>query len=251
MPVRFWVGLLLPFFLLPVSRADSPALAAHRLGQQALDADKLEQALAHFQTSLKLDPKHTQSHLSIAATYLALERDREAVTHLAEYVRAKPTHFLVRIPFAEVLTRLEDFAGAKLQLEKFLADIQEHPKIADDHLVSCHTKLMELAERQHDEYSERLQRGMGLYRLALKRGEVGDEKAMALCEELLCKSAAELTMAQLQRPEEARPCWYLYLVWYRLGQQSPAMRWLRKAERLAGLSYLTPNERRTLHDCSR
>ena len=65
-------------------------------------------------------------------------------------------------------------------------------------------------------------------------------------EALLCKAAAELGLARMKRPSEARPCWYLHEVWSRLAQQHPAARWLRAAEAAAPFSYLTPAEQRDL-----
>ena len=77
--------------------------------------------------------------------------------------------------------------------------------------------------------------------------ELGGNGAHRLAEELLCKAAAELTLARMYRPGEARPCWYLHGVWARLGQRQPAGRYYWAAEQLAGLSYLTPAEVRELH----
>ena len=65
-------------------------------------------------------------------------------------------------------------------------------------------------------------------------------------EGLLCKAAGELTLARLERPDEARPCWYLYEVWSHLAQRQSALRWLREADAAAPFSYLTPNEQRRL-----
>ncbi len=67
-----------------------------------------------------------------------------------------------------------------------------------------------------------------------------------MAEELLCKAAAELTLARMSRPSQVRPCWYLYSVWISLAQRQPAMRWLRVAERSGPISDLTPNERREM-----
>ena len=62
-------------------------------------------------------------------------------------------------------------------------------------------------------------------------------------ESLLCKAAGELILARRERPDEARPCWYLFEVWSQLAQRQPAARWLRAAEDAAPFSYLTPAER--------
>jgi tetratricopeptide (TPR) repeat protein len=220
---------------------------ALQLGQSALDRDRFEEAIAHFQHCLKLNPALSEAHLSLAAAHLALGQDREAIAQMGAYLVAKPDHFLVRMPYAEVLVRLNKYSEASAQLELFIAAVQDNPRLAEDQLVASHTRRMEVATRQGDEYAEHLHRGIGLYHLATKRAELGGEGAPRLAEELLCKAAGELTVASLLRPEEARPAWYLHGVWRRLGQRHPAERSLIAACRAAGLSYLTPAEYRQLH----
>jgi tetratricopeptide (TPR) repeat protein len=233
--------------LLGPAAEPTPAEKAFHLGQKALEGDRFDEAVGQFELCLRLDPAHAQAHLSLAAAHLALGEDRLAAPHLGDYLAARPDHFLVRMPYAELLARLERLAEAGHQLERFVEQAQEFPRIADDHLIACHTRLMEIAAGLGDEYAERLHRGIGLYLLALKRAELGGAGAPAAAEELLCKAAGELTLARLERPGEARPCWYLHGVWERLGQRQPAERSLRAAERHAGLSYLTPAELRRLH----
>ena len=242
-------ALLLALVLVaPAESAPLPAaLQVWQKGQTALDADRLDEAVGQFQLALRLDPTFVRARLSLAAAHLSLGHDREAIPHLAAYLRARPEHFLVRMPYAEVLTRLERYTEARVQLERFVADVQENPRLADDHLLACHTRLMELAERVGDEYGERLHRGIGLHLLAVKRLQLGGPKAKALGEEFLCKSAGELTLARMIQPTEARPWWYLHLVWSRLGQSHPAQRSLNAAEACLGFDQLTPAERRDLH----
>jgi tetratricopeptide (TPR) repeat protein len=225
----------------------SPALQAWHKGQEALDADRLDEAVGQFRLTLRLDPGFVRARLSLAAAHLALGQDREAIPQLAAYLRARPEHFLVRMPYAEVLSRLERHAEARVQLERFVVAVQDNPRLADDHLLACHTRLMEIAERLGDEYGERLHRGIGLHLLAAKRLQIGGPTSKALAEELLCKSAGELTLARLLEPSEARPWWYLHLVWTRLGQSHPAQRSLYAAEACLGIDQLTPAERRDMH----
>lgn len=225
----------------------TPAQKALQLGQAAMDRDRFDEAIGQFQISLRLDPKLFEAHLSLAAAHLALGQDRLAAPHLGAYLDARPSHFLARMPYAELLAKLERFAEARAQLDRFIADVQDHPRVADEHLIASHTRLMEIATRVGDEYTERLHRGIGLYLLAVKRRELGGAEATRLAEELLCKSAGELTMARLRRPHEARPSYYLHDVWRTLGQRQPAERSLREAESHAGLSSLTPAETRRLH----
>lgn len=218
-----------------------------QLGQLAMERDRFEDAVKHFQATLRKDPKLASAHLSLAAAYLAQGRDAEAVPQLAQYLEARPDHFLVRMPYAEVLARLDRHAEAATQLEAFVAAVQDYPRLADEQLISCHTRLMELASKDGDDYGERLHRGIGLYLLAQKRADLGGLTSTRIAEELFCKAAGELTLARLQRPDEARPFWYLHGVWQQLGQRQPAERCLTAAGRNAGLSYLTPAEFRGLY----
>jgi hypothetical protein len=106
---------------------------------------------------------------------------------------------------------------------------------------------MEIAAQAADEYGEHLHRGIGLLLLARKTCALQDDEAELPTESLLCKAAAELTLAQQERPGEARPNLYLYEVWWQLGQKHPALRQLHEAVASAPFSYLTPAEQRDLH----
>jgi predicted Zn-dependent protease len=238
---------LLPNFATAAPPEVSPAHKAMVQGELAMERDRFEEAIGHFQVSLRLDPNLVQNHLSIAAAHLALGRQEEALPPLAAYLAARPHHFLIRWHYAEVLLAADHHDEARIQLDRFVAEAQEHPRIAEDQLVACHTRLMEIAEHQGDDYGERLHRGIGLYLLAKKRAELGDGGSRRQAEELLCKAAAELTLARLHKPKQARPCWYLYGVWTCLGQRQPASRWLRAAERSGPMNDLTPAEQRELH----
>ncbi|HVS38690.1 MAG TPA: hypothetical protein VMS17_24250, partial [Gemmataceae bacterium] len=91
-----------------------------------------------------------------------------------------------------------------------------------------------------------LHRGIGLYLLARQQAALPEDECGYPPESLLCKAAGELILASRERPDEARPCWYLFAVWSQLAQRQPAARWLRQAEAGSPFSYLTPAERRGL-----
>jgi tetratricopeptide (TPR) repeat protein len=223
-----------------------PALRAWQDGQRAMVAGRTDDAITRFQESLRLDPRLARNHLSLAAAYLAQGRDEQAAPHLARYLDAQPEHLVVRAHYADLLLRLNRPRGAREQFERFVADVQDHDSLARQHLVHCHSKLMEIAEAEEDAYGEHLHRGIGLYHLACRRAELQEEGGPLTVEGLLCKAAAELTLARMERPEEARPYWYLYEVWTCLGQRHPAARCLRTAASTAALSFLTPAEQRAL-----
>ena len=242
------VGVLLAGLLaVPLTAAEPPS--AQRLWEQGQDAmrdGRTDVAVGFYERSLALDPKLVNNHLSLAAAYIDKGEDEKALPHLAQYIAAKPNHVAVRAHYAELLFRLREYQDAAAQYDRFDADLQEHEGTAQQELIHCHSRLMEVAEQQQDGYGEHLHRGIGLYLLARQSEEALPNEEDFSSESLLCKAAGELTLARRQRPDEARPCWYLFAVWSQLAQRQPAARWLRAAEETAAFSYLTPKERRNL-----
>jgi hypothetical protein len=112
--------------------------------------------------------------------------------------------------------------------------------------LHCHGALREIADAEDDDYGVHLHRGIALYLLALRRARLPEPEGELSMESLLCRSAGELGLARSVRPTEAQPCWYLYLVWSALGQQTPAARWLERARDAAPFTLLTPSEHRGL-----
>jgi hypothetical protein len=165
---------------------------------------------------------------------------------MARYLHVQPDHVVIRAHYAELLLRLRQPGEARTQFERFVADIQDRDDLARQHLIHCHSRLMEIAEGEEDGYAEHLHRGIGLYCLARERERLPDPEGELSAEGLLFRAAAELTLARLQRSDEGRACWYLHEVWSHLAQQQPALRWLRAAEDAAGMGDLTPAEQRDL-----
>jgi tetratricopeptide (TPR) repeat protein len=220
----------------------STAVRAWEEGQEAMRLGQSTRAIAAFRRSLELDPTLSRSHLSLAAAYVGEGNDPEAAEHLGAYVRAEPGHVTARRHYAELLLRLGRYTEGRAQLERFVADCQEQEDLAEEHLVGGHSRLMEAAETQEDEYGEHLHRGIGLFLLACRRAAGGEAPDGLPAEALLFKAAGELTLAHMERPGEARPCWYLHGVWEKLGQRQPAARWLRAARDAAVPGGLTPAE---------
>jgi tetratricopeptide (TPR) repeat protein len=215
-------------------------------GQEALGHGQPKRAIGFYEKSLAADPSFSRSHMSLAAAYLESGDDRAACGHLGRYLDANPEHAIIRAHYAELLLRLHRCREARREFERFTADAQDGGEALVRHLVHAHTRLMELAEDEDDEYATRLHRGLGLYWLAFERTAVKDADGRLAPQGLLFRAAAELARARCRRPEEARPCWYLYAVWSRLGQKQLALGWLRVAADLAPFSDLAPAERRSL-----
>jgi thioredoxin-like negative regulator of GroEL len=245
---RGWLGIWLVCLgcqsLPPLEKEDQGGASQHwELGQAAMRQGRTEEAIRHYEQSLAADPNFTRNHLSLAAAYLQQNNADSACAHLARYVDANPDQLLIRARYAELLLRLGQLPEARTQFEALVCDSQSHRGPAALDLIHCHGRLMEIAEESTDVYNEHLHRGIGLFLLARKRGTLPDEDEGLPAESLLFKAAAELTLAQLERPDEARPYWYLYEVWSRLGQRQPALCRLRQADAAAPFSFLTPAER--------
>jgi tetratricopeptide (TPR) repeat protein len=252
MPARHaWVSLSLLCFASVVAPASdppvpTPATTLWQKGQEALRDDAPDKAIAWFEESLRLDPGLACNHLSLAASFVALGRDEQAADSLARYLAAQPDHHVVRAHYAELLLRLSRPAAARGQFERFIVDAQKDEKLARQHLIHCHSRLMEIAEAAEDAYAEHLHRGIGLYLLAVQRSQLPEIDGVLPTEGLLCRAAGELALAWKERPDEARPCWYLHVVWSQLAQAKPAARWLRAAEDSAPFGDLTPSEQASL-----
>lgn len=235
----------------PPARGDRSAMSLWEKGQQAMLDGNADAAVAAYRASLRLDPGLTRNYLSLAAACLEKGEDVAAADFLAEYIRRQPDHFLVRLHYADLLVKLGRSKAAREQFQQFIVDAQPRPELAEDHLIHCHSQLMEIAVADEDTYGEHLHRGIGLYLLAKQRAGLPEAEVSLSEEGLLCKAAGELTLAHRARPDEARPCWYLSSVWTELAQRRPADRWLRSAHAAAPFSYLTPSERDALRLASR
>jgi tetratricopeptide (TPR) repeat protein len=215
-------------------------------GQSAMRAGQPAKAIAYYERSLRADPGLTRNHLSLAAAYLERGADGDACIHLGRYVALHPEQLLIRSQYAELLLKLKRTVEARWELTRLLADQQERGDDGLNDVVECHSRLLDLAEKQTDEYAIHLHRGVGLYLLARQRAGLDDPEGVLPVEVLLCQSAGELTLARRLRPGEARPWLYLGLAWSRLGQAGPARRCLQEAAAVLPFSDLTASEQRSL-----
>ena len=229
---------------LPAEQDQAPDL--WEKGQEAMRLGKPEYAVLYYQQSLAADPNLVRNHLSLAAAYLDQGNDLAACAHLGRYVRAHPDQLAIRIHLADLQLRMHRLADSRLEFERCVACAQDQPEPGYGPLIHCHARLMEIAEQSEDEYQEHLHRGIGLALLARERCQLPDPEGDLPTESLLCKSAAELTLAHLARPEEARPAWYLYEVWAMLDQRQTALRFLKEAAAAGPFSELTVAEKRRL-----
>jgi hypothetical protein len=231
---------------LPIDDGRIAAGQLWELGQAAMRHGQPDAAIDYYQRSLQANAAYSSSHLSLAAAYMEKQDPASASVHLAIYLEANPEQTAVRVRYAELLLRLKRRQDASAQFERTVADAQGGDESAHRDLISCHSRLASMAEEDNDAYGEHLNRGVGLFLLAGQRRYLSEANEELPVESLLIKAAAELTHARLQKPGEARPCWYLYLAWSQLGQRQPALCRLREAASTAPFSALTPTERREL-----
>jgi tetratricopeptide (TPR) repeat protein len=196
-------------------------------------------------------PAGGTNHLSLAAAYLEKGDDRRACEHLGAFLRVEPEHRNARYYYAELLLKLGRPGEARTQFEHAVAFGQDESVRDLKHLVHCHGRLMEVGELLDDEFAVRLHRGIGMFLLAQQRAALAPDDGGLATESLLCKAAAELATARTLRPDEARPCWYLYAVWRQLAQHQQAGRWLHLAHNAAPFTYLSPAEYRGVELASR
>jgi hypothetical protein len=233
---------------LPPLEPEEESGAAQRweMGQAAMRLGRTEEAIRYYEWSLAADANLTQNHLSLAAAYLEQNDSGSACAHLAQYIDANPDQLPIRARYAELLLQLRRLPEARVQFEALVCDAPDYRGPAAPDLMHCHSRLLAIAEESEDIYNEHLHRGIGLFLLARKRSALPDSGEGLSAEGLLFKAAAELTLAHLKRPDEARPSWYLYEVWSRLGQRQPALCRLREADAAAPFTSLTPAERCSL-----
>ncbi len=184
--------------------------------------------------------------LHYAASLLEQDKDAEAAEALKQYVARHPEQLLIRAQLGELLYRVGRWNEARLHFEVFIGLAQEQGESAFRYLIHCHSRLVEIAELQRDGFQEHLNRGIGLYLLACRRLTEPDPEGDCSATSLLLRSAQELQESREGQPHEARPHWYLYQAWSRLGQDAAAVRALKIADDCAAFSRLTAHERREL-----
>jgi hypothetical protein len=221
-----------------------PARQWWQKGQDAARDQQSEWTVGYFEESLRLDPILHQNHLRLAAASIEKGEETTACIHLAHYLDENPKHHSVRIHYAELLLRIGRIDLAKLEFNRFLLDTEREAIYASD-WVHCHERLVEIAKVQSDHYQARLHRGIALYLMVQDFATVAPDDECNL-EGMLCRAAADLTAAHMLEQGNARPCWYLHLVWAKLGQSQQSDRFLTEARRLALFNDLTPGEEQLL-----
>ena len=172
--------------------------------------------------------------LALVAECLGRGDPAAACEHLERYVGAHPDQLMYRAHLAELLLKADRPERAKAHFERFAADAQDVTGPAKAHLVQCHTRLMELAQRADDRFGEVFHRGVGLL-LIVEQQASGDMDDEAI-EAVLCKAVKALAEAKELRPTDARARFYLAEAYRLIGNRRAA-----DAERSAARNLVLPD----------
>ncbi len=190
-------------------------------------------------------PPAEDDPLSAVAQCLEREDYRGAAIHLDAYVRAHPNQTLFRLQLADFCVRGGQVAEAKFHYERFAADAQSGPATLRPHLVTAHTKLMEIAQRRNDRFGELFHRGVGLL-LLVKQMDGAPDRDEPFCEEMLCKSLRALIDAKELKPGDPRVRVYLAEALERTGNRRAADTERSAAQKGVAAGELTVSERKPL-----
>lgn len=169
-------------------------------------------------------------HLALAASCIDRGDEPSAVRHLTAHVKTRPDAVMIRAYLAELLLKCGRPAEARTEFERFTRDATGQGGKPQQHLVHCHTRLMEIAEQSDDRYAEHLHRGIALL-LLVKQWETESAGERDMVEPTLAKAAAALRQAVEIRPAHPRSRVYLAEVYDRLGQPSAARSQAQRAMR--------------------
>jgi hypothetical protein len=190
-------------------------------------------------------PDDEPDALARAAACLDRGDDVAAVPHLTEHVRLHPDEVMTRAMLAELLFRLHRYPAARTEFERVVVDAQEMTGKPRDHLVHCHTRLMQVAEADGDEFAEQLNRGIAMLLLVKKWDTDEDRADDRATEAALGKAVKALRAAKAERPDDPRVNLYLVEVYERMRLAASA-RGSRSAVVFGSPFALTPGERNRL-----
>jgi tetratricopeptide (TPR) repeat protein len=191
-------------------------------------------------------PPTDDDHLAKAAACLDRGDEPAALPHLVAHVQARPDAVMIRAYLAELLLKLGREDESRRHFERYTRDAAGLTGQPQRHLVHCHTRLMEIAERRNDPFGESLHRGIGLVLLVRQWDAEPDPGAPGLTEQTLTKAAVALREARTRKPSDPRVHLYAAEVYWRLGQPSAARAAARLAKALLPDPWVTDDERELL-----
>jgi Flp pilus assembly protein TadD len=186
----------------------------------------------------------SRDDLALAANCLEQGNSAGAIGHLSNHVRRYPDHVAIRTLLAEQYFKLGMARDACSHLERILEDGQADPARHRELRITCHTRLMQMAQDEPNEFAESYHRGMGLL-LVVEGWEEEHGVDRVLVERTLTQALTSFRTALESRPDDARLNLAVGDVLTRLGQPSAARTAYRKAN-AAPPSSFTDTERMRL-----
>ncbi len=92
-----------------------------RLGIIYAERGMIEEAVAEYETAIRLDPDYPKSYLNLGAVLSGDGRTDEAIRAFRAALRLDPGYVAARVNLAMLLERREDYAGALAQVDTVLA----------------------------------------------------------------------------------------------------------------------------------
>ncbi len=167
------------------------------------------------------EPELPPDPLMLVAECLGRGDHANAAVHLEAHVREHPDQVMFRVQLAELLLRVGRDEAAKVHFERFAIDAQRSAGPLKKHLVSVHTRLMEIAQRNDDHTAEVFHRGVGLLLLVEEQDRLADRDD-GFCEEMLCKAMKALAEAKELNPGDGQVRLRLAEVYDRMGNRRAA-----------------------------
>jgi len=94
-------------------------------GDKALEAEKYDEAVIEYRNVLQLDPNHAAAHYSLARSYTALQKLKEAYWELHEAVRLDPANTDARVSYAQFSLLARDFEEVLTQADAIVENEPE------------------------------------------------------------------------------------------------------------------------------
>lgn len=164
-----------------------------------------------------------------------------AAVILQRYVQAFPDAAMIRLQLGELCFKLDRTEESQHQFLAALDNVLD-PALPLHCRLHAHSRLVDIASLQKDEFNEHLHRGIGLALLAERRMQESTSTAGATVQELQGKSRTALMKAKRLAPLDARPSLYLAGLWQSMQLIGNARSELQQAQLLSHLGSLSAYE---------
>jgi tetratricopeptide (TPR) repeat protein len=110
-----------------VAKRPDNALAHSSLAGALASAGQREDAVAHYEESLRLQPKQPEAHNNLGSLLVAMERPTEAVEHLRRALDGNPSYVAAHINLGNALLDMNRTSEAMAEFETALRLQPDHP----------------------------------------------------------------------------------------------------------------------------